>query len=108
MLVGRPMVAAYRVAPLTAKIIRLFKMIKSKYYTLPNNLADEYLVPELIQEEITADNVFERIETQFNQDKASRQHMLDRFASIHNQLRQNASDKAAEALVTLLEGKSNE
>ncbi len=108
MLVGRPMVAAYRVAPLTAKIIRLFDMIKSKYYTLPNNLADKYLVPELIQEEITADNVFDRVDKQFNQDKASRQQMLDRFADIHKQLRQNASDKAAEALVTLLEEKTDE
>ncbi len=107
MLVGRPMVAAYRVTPMTAKIIRLFNMIKSKYYTLPNNLADEYLVPELIQEEITADNVFDRVETQFQQDETSRQHMLNRFAEIHNQLRQNASDKAAEALVALLVNKLN-
>ena len=106
MLVGRPMVAAYRVAPLTAKIIRLFNMIKSKYYTLPNNLADEYLVPELIQEDITADNVFNRVDTQFQQVETSRQHMLNRFAEVHKQLRQNASDKAAEALVTLLESKS--
>ena len=107
MLVGRPLVAAYRVAPLTAKIIRLFNMIKSKYYTLPNNLADEYLVPELIQEEITADNVFDRVHTQFQQDEESRHHMLNRFAEIHNQLRQNASDKAAEALVALLKNKLN-
>ena len=106
MLVGRPMVAAYRVAPLTAKIIRLFNMIKSKYYTLPNNLADEYLVPELIQEEITADNVFDRVESQFMQDTETRQHMLKRFDEIHQQLRQNASDKAAQALVSLLADKN--
>ena len=99
------MVAAYRVAPLTAKIIRLFKMIKSKYYTLPNNLADEYLVPELIQEDITADNVFNEVEKQFQQDDVSRQHMLNRFEEIHKQLRHNASDKAAKALVALLETK---
>lgn len=105
MLVGRPMVAAYRVAPLTAKIIRLFRMIKSKYYTLPNNLAGEYLVPELIQEEISADNVFERIDTQFKQDKTSRLYMLNRFTEIHEQLRQNSSDKAAEALMALLADK---
>jgi len=105
MLVGRPMVAAYRVAPVTAKIIRLFDMIKSKYFTLPNNLADEYLVPELIQEEITADNVFDRVDTQFNQDQASKKHMLNRFSEIHEQLRQNASDTAAGALISLLKDK---
>ncbi len=108
MLVGRPMVAAYRVAPLTAKIIRMFNMIKSKYYTLPNNLADEYLVPELIQEEITADNVFDRVDNQFQQDQKSKDHMLNRFAEIHQQLRQNASDKAAQALVTLMKNKTKD
>ena len=102
MLVGRPMVAAYRVAPLTAKIIRVFNMIKSKYYTLPNNLANEYLVPELIQEDISATSIAHEIENQFQQDQLSRQHMLNRFDEIHRQLRQNASEKAALAIQTLL------
>ncbi len=104
MLVGRPMVAAYRVTPTTAKIIRLFKMIKSKYYTLPNNLANEYLVPELIQEEITADNVFNEVEQQFLQKEDQRNYMLTRFDEIHKQLAQNASQKAAQAIYTLLGG----
>ena len=105
MLVGRPMVAAYRVAPLTAKVIRLFKMIKSKYFTLPNNLANEYLVPELIQEAITAENVVSEIKKQFQQSNEIRKHMLDRFAEIHIQLRQDASEKAAKALYDLLQNK---
>ncbi|KAG1658068.1 Lipid-A-disaccharide synthase [Nymphon striatum] len=103
MLVGRPMVAAYRVAPTTAKIIRLFKMIKSKYYTLPNNLANEYLVPELIQEDVTPINVFKEVEQQFSQEKKQRDHMLTRFDEIHKQLAQGASKKAAQAIVTMLE-----
>jgi len=103
MLVGRPMVAAYRVTPTTAKIIRLFKMIKSKYYTLPNNLANEFLVPELIQEDITADKVFHEVEQQFLQDEAQRNHMLNRFDEIHKQLSQDASKKAAQAIYNLLQ-----
>lgn len=105
MLVGRPMVAAYRVAPLTAKIIRIFRMIKSRYFTLPNNLANEYLVPELIQEQITADNVVAEVEKQHQQDAETRAHMLNRFAEIHSQLRCNASEKAAKALYDLLQKK---
>ena len=104
MLVGRPMVAAYRVTAITAKIIRLFKMIKSKYYTLPNNLANEYLVPELIQEDITADSVFNEVEQQFLQDEDQRKHMLKRYDEIHQQLSQDASKKAAQAIHKLLEG----
>ena len=103
MLVGRPMVAAYRVAPLTARIIRLFDMIKSKYFTLPNNLADEYLVPELIQEEITKENIVKEVEAQFSQSAEQRNHMLQRFDEIHRQLKQNASKRAAKALYNLLE-----
>lgn len=105
MLIGRPMVAAYRVAPMTAKIIRLFKMIKSKYYTLPNNLADEYLVPELIQEDITAQNVVVEVEKQYRQDDDTRKHMLDTFQKIHLQLQQEASKSAAQAIHDLLENK---
>ncbi|MCK5665889.1 MAG: lipid-A-disaccharide synthase, partial [Thiotrichaceae bacterium] len=105
MLVGRPMVAAYRVAPLTARIIRLFKLIKSKYFTLPNNLADEYLVPELIQEDITKENILKEVEAQFNQSEEQRNHMLKRFNEIHSQLKQNASERAAKALFDLIESK---
>lgn len=103
MLVGRPMVAAYRVTPMTARIIRLFKMIKSKYYTLPNNLANEYLVPELIQEDVTADKVFNEVEQQYSQQEEKRNHMLKRFDQIHKQLAQDASKKAAQAIVALLD-----
>lgn len=105
MLIGRPMVAAYRVAPLTARIIRLFNMIKSKYYTLPNNLADEYLVPELIQEEITKENIVREVGMQFMQSEEQHNHMLGRFNEIHKQLKQNASARAAKALYNLIESK---
>ncbi len=105
MLVGRPMVAAYRVAPITAKIIRVFKLIKSKYFTLPNNLADEYLVPELIQEDITQENILKEVGAQFNQSEEQRNHMLSRFTEIHIQLKQNASERAAKVLFDLIESK---
>ncbi len=107
MLVGRPMVAVYRVAPVTAKIIRVFKLIKSKYFTLPNNLADEYLVPELIQEDVTKENILREVEAQFNQSKEQRDHMLNRFNEIHVQLKQNASERAAKALFNLIESKKS-
>jgi len=105
MLVNRPMVAAYRISPLSVAIIRLFKMIKSKYFTLPNNLLDEYLVPELIQEEVTENNIVKEIEKQFNESVEQREHRQQRFANMHQQLRQNASERAAVALSELLESK---
>jgi len=103
MLIGRPMVAAYRVAPVTVRIIRLFKLIKSKYFTLPNNLADDYLVPELIQEELTPENIVLEVEKQFHQSAEAREKVLTRFKEIHCQLKQNASERAALALYNLIE-----
>lgn len=108
MLVGRPMVAAYRVAPMTARIIRLFKMIKSKYYTLPNNLSGEYLVPELIQEDVTAENIFREVEEQYQDGKEGQTDTLNRFKEIHIQLKQNASERAAQVLSELIERKQLE
>ncbi len=108
MLVNRPMVAAYRISAFSVAIIRFFKMIKSKYFTLPNNLLDEYLVPELIQEDITADNIVMEIEKQFNETPAQRQHRQQRFTEMHRQLRQNASEKAGRVLSELLVKKAKE
>ena len=103
MLINRPMIAAYRVSGLTAFIIRRFKMIKSKYYTLPNNLCDQYLVPELIQEEVTANNLMQAVETQFQQSPQQREYHRQCFYQTHLQLRQNASQKAAKVVLKLLE-----
>ena len=105
MLIGRPMVAAYRVSALSVRIIRLFKLIKSKYFTLPNNLADDCLVPELIQEELTPENIVSEIEKQFNQSEQEKNKMLERFKEIHIQLKQNASERAAQVLHDLIEQK---
>ena len=102
MLINRPMIAAYRVSAVTAFIIRSFKMIKSKYYTLPNNLCDEYLVPELIQEDVTANNMLLEIEKQFQQSTQQRDYHSQRFHAMHLQLRQNASQQAAKTILALL------
>lgn len=51
MLVNRPMVVAYRLAPITYWLMRL--LIRTRYVSLPNLLANAPLVPELIQKDAT-------------------------------------------------------
>lgn len=102
MLVGRPMVAAYRVAALTGWVIQTFGMIKSPFYTLPNNLANEALVPELIQQDLTPESVVTEVEAQFNQSEQEKAACMQRFQAIHLTLKQNASQKAAAAIHQLL------
>ena len=106
MLVGRPMVAAYRVAAFTGWVIQRLGMIKSKYYTLPNNLANENLVPELIQQQLTSEAVIEAVEKQFAESADKKAYRLKRFNEIHQTLRKDASKQAVKAIVKLLSEKS--
>lgn len=108
MLIGRPMVAAYRFAPLTAFIFRLFKLMKAKYFTLPNNLANDYLVPELLQEKVTAENIVLEIEQQYDLTEEEKRALLIHFNKIHKTLKQNASKRAAKVLYELLKNKQLE
>lgn len=100
MLAGRLMVAAYRVAPLTAWLIRTFKLLKVRFVTLPNNLAGEELVPELLQEQVTPEHLLQAVENLFTLSAKRQQYILQRFQALHTQLRQNASASAANAILT--------
>lgn len=102
MLVGRPMVAAYAVAALTGWIITRLGMIKSAYYTLPNNLANECLVPEVMQEKLSPQALVEAVETQFAETAEQAAYREQCFTEIHKTLRQDASKQAALAIQQLL------
>lgn len=54
-LIGTPMVVVYRVSPLTWKLGR--KLVKLEHFAMPNLIAGRRIVPELIQEDFTAENV---------------------------------------------------
>ena len=98
MLSGRLMVAAYRVAPLTMWLLRTFKLLKVKYVTLPNNLANEALVPEILQEAVTPPALAEALHAQLNLDAERKTYVLQRFQQLHAELRKNASQAAATAI----------
>lgn len=99
MLAGRLMVAAYRVAPLTAWLIRTFKLLKVRFVTLPNNLANEELVPEFLQEAITPANLTQALEQLFTLSPERRIYILQRFREVHGQLRKDASQCAASVIL---------
>lgn len=96
-----PMVVAYRVGALTAWLVRLFRLVHSAYFALPNLLAGEPLVPEFIQEEATS----ARLATALGQtlhDRARRDYVLGRFRAIHESLRCDGAALAADAVLELL------
>lgn len=98
MLAGRLMVAAYKVAPFTAWLLRTFNLLKVEYVTLPNNLAGELLVPELLQEAVTTDNVTAAMQQLMNLPEERRGAIMQRFRQLHAELRCNASERAAQAI----------
>ena len=99
MLSGRLMVAAYRVSGLTMWILRRFKLLKVKFVTLPNNLAGEALVPEVLQEQVTPAYLAEQVKALFQLPEARRNYIMQRFKFLHSELKRDASASAARALM---------
>ncbi len=98
MFVGRPMVAAGKLSPITVWLVRTFGGLNVTYYTLPNNLADEELVAEFIQEEVSVDNILPAVKKILYLDSQEKADLLVKFNVLHQRLRKNASATAAKVL----------
>ncbi len=97
LLYKRPMVVAYRVAPLTYRILK--RLVKSPYISLPNLLAERLLVPELIQDAATAEALAQTVAPLID----GGQVQTEGFDVIHRALRRDASVSAADAVLKLAE-----
>lgn len=106
LLVNRPLVVAYRVSAFTRVLVRTFKLIRSPWVSLPNALAGEMLVPELIQERATGPAIATALETWLD-DAAARAALRQRFTAIHQSLRIGAADAAAAASQEFMEASGN-
>ena len=102
MLLKKPMVVAYKMTPLSAWIIS--RLLKSKYIALPNLLADKSLIPELLQDCATPQNIAVEV-LNFLDDTNRVSTLRNCFYDIHHQLRCNANHRAAEAVIGLLKAK---
>jgi lipid-A-disaccharide synthase len=100
MLAKRPMVVGYRIAPVTHFIVRRLGLLKIDRYSLPNVLAGEPLVPELMQHDCTPERLAEAVARLLDDPGASAR-MLTRFHELHESLRRGASERAAEAILEL-------
>jgi len=102
-LVKRPMVVAYRVAPLTAWLVRDLKLVKTEFFSQPNLLAGRQLVPEYFQELVRPDVLGPALLEQL--DRPDRAELVAAFGEIHRVLRRDASARAAEAVLELLDSR---
>ena len=98
MLVKRPMVVGYKVKPLTAWLAK--KMLKTKYVSLANILADRELVPELLQDDCTPANLAAEVNRFLEADNTE---LMAEFSRLHQLIKCNADQKAAAAVLQLIE-----
>lgn len=96
MLFKKPMVVAYKLAPLSHWLLK--KMVKSPYVSLPNLLAAEMLVPEFIQDAATPEALGEAVLEQLRDGSTQ----TERFTELHESLRCDASERAAQGVLQLL------
>ncbi len=99
MLLKCPMVVAYKLAPLTYWLAK--RMVKVDNFSLPNLLANETLVPEFIQHEATPEQLGQAVLSYF-ENTALNEQVNQRFHEIHQTLRQDASQQAANAVLALV------
>ena len=101
MLCHRSMLVAYKMAPMTHWLAK--RMVKTQWVSLPNLIAQETLVPELIQEAASPEAIADQLSAMLS-DEASRHALEARFAEMHATLQRNASRRAAEAISQLAAG----
>ncbi len=102
LLVNRPMVVSYRLAPSTYQLARHLKLVRTKFFSLPNILAGEALVPELLQQDANGPRMAEEV-FKWLEDGDRRESLRNQFSRLHRQLRCNASVRAAEAVAALMQ-----
>ena len=98
-LLKRPMAIAYKMAPFSYRMMR--KMGYLPYVGLPNILAGKFVVPEFIQDDAIPVNMAQALLNLYA-DKTTCAQIGQAFREIHIQLKQNAAEKAAAAILECL------
>lgn len=91
----KPMVIAYRMAESTWTIMS--RMRYQPWVGLPNIIAGEFLVPEFLQDDATPENMAQALINEMS-DAAIKRRLPERLGALHQRLRQNAAERAAEAI----------
>lgn len=101
MLHACPMVVGYRVAASTAWLLNTTKALKTKYFSLPNILADKLLVSEVLQKELTPLRLANEISLLL-EDPKKVSILKNEFKELHKILQQNTSERVADIILSQL------
>lgn len=98
-LIKRPMVITYRMPGLSWQILKRMKYLP--YVGLPNVLAGRFVVPELLQHDAVPEKLAAAL-LQMLDDKSRVADIQAEFYRIHEVLRQNTEEKAAQAVLSFI------
>lgn len=96
-LIKRPMVICYKFNLITYWLAKW--LVKLQWFSLPNLLANKRLVPELLQDDVCAERITPLVKERLYQDQTQ---LNESFTAIHQQLKCNASEQAANAVIAIL------
>ncbi len=91
----KPMVIAYRMAETSWMLMN--RMRYQPWVGLPNIIAEEFVVPEFLQEDATPDNLAQALMNEMS-DASAKRRVPARLGVMHHLLRQNTAERAAEAI----------
>jgi len=97
----RPMVVAYKLGAITAFLLQTLGLVKVRYFSQPNLLADAELVPEFFQERASAGNLADALGNWFEHPEQVAR-VEKEFARIHASLRRDGAELAAREIAELL------
>lgn len=96
MLLKRPMVVCYRFGALNYRILKRF--VQVAYFSLPNLLANQPIVKELLQTAVTPQAIADETERLL---LSNNDELLEKFERLHEQIRCNAGQRAAQRVLEL-------
>lgn len=102
MLINRPMVVCYRIAGTTYNLMKWFNMLKTRFFSLPNILAGEMLVPELLQHEVTPERISDEV-ARWLDNSQSVVNLKRQFDELHKVLRIDAAVTAGDVVIHHIE-----
>ena len=100
-LLKRPMVITYKLSPLTYWLAKRKQYLP--YVGLPNILSGKFVVPELLQDDATPENLAQAL-LNLVANKQAVTELEERFSELQQTLKQDAAKKAAEAVIPYLKG----
>lgn len=96
MLAKKPMVVGYKLKDFSYWLAQ--RLVKTEHVALPNLLADQTLVAELIQHECTPGHIVDEIGKLLDHDTSE---LVNHFTQLHKRIRCNADEQAALAVLEL-------